>query len=291
MLKNTDFRVKKLENKAEEVRRGIVEMISNAKSGHLASSLSVVEILVTLYYDIKTENDTVILSKGYAAPALYTILIDKKIVNGNQAKLLRDIRGILEGHPGLGIPGVDAPSGSLGVGFSVAVGRALGRKLHSRPGYVYCITGDGELQEGICWELLAIAFHHRLDNLIVVVDRNGLQLSGVTENILSLEPLERKLESLNWYVEKVDGHNIRELLESFERCRAIEGFPKIIIADTMKGKGIREMEWNVRGHSMKTEEIEAIIRRSGRKERSRLSGIKRINDRTSRNCSYRYRCR
>ena len=226
----------------------------------MASSLSVVDILVVLYYDIKTEDDIVILSKGHAAPALYAILIDKGIIENNQAKLLRDIRGILEGHPDLKIPGVESPSGSLGVGLSVAVGRAMGRKFCNKPGYVYCITGDGELQEGICWELFAIAFHHRLDNLIVIVDRNGLQLSGVTENILSLEPLERKLRYFGWYVEKIDGHNIEELIESLERCKAIEGFPKIIIADTTKGKGIREMEWNVRGHSMKIEELEAIIR-------------------------------
>lgn len=262
MSKNINSRagIEKLESKTEEIRRKVIELILNAKSGHLASSLSVLDILVTLYYNMKTENDIVILSKGHAAPALYAILIDKGIIDNNQAELLRDIKGILEGHPDLKIPGVEAPSGSLGVGFSVAVGRAIGRKFYNKPGYVYCIIGDGELQEGITWELFAIAFHHRLDNLIVIVDRNGLQLSGATENILSLEPLEKKLEDFGWYVEKVDGHNIKELIESLKRCKAIEGFPKIIIADTTKGKGIHKMEWNTRGHSMRIDELEAIIR-------------------------------
>ncbi len=258
MSENIDYKL--LEKKAEEIRRKSIEMIVNAKSGHVASTLSCVDILVALYYSVATEEDIIILSKGHAAPALYTILIDKGIISKEQFKYLRHIHGILEGHPCVDIPGVEASTGSLGVGFSVAVGRAFARKIRGKPGIVYCIIGDGEMQEGICWELFGIAFHHRLDNLIVIVDRNGLQLSGATENILCLEPIERKLKSFNWVVRRIDGHNIRKIVGTIDKIKDIEGFPKIIIADTVKGKGVEEMEWNVAGHSMKAEEVEKFIK-------------------------------
>ena len=250
-----------LRKKADEIKEKTIEMILNAKSGHLASSLSVIDILISIYYGVKKDKDIVILSKGHAAPALYSILIDMKKINEKEFNLLRNINGILEGHPSLDISGVDAPSGSLGTGFAFGVGRAMGKKIKNEKGFVYVIVGDGELQEGICWELLAISFHRRLDNLILIVDRNGLQLSGTTEKILYLEPLEEKLKSFGFYVENVDGHNIKEIVSSLERCKSIEGFPKIIIADTIKGKGVLGMEWKVKGHSMKIKEIEEIIKK------------------------------
>ena len=249
-------------------------MILEAGSGHIGGSFSIAEILTALYYDKMNfgsgvddkERDRFILSKGHANPILYTVLIDKGFVDEKEKHTLRRLNSPLQGHPdSRKCPALDCSTGSLGQGLSVAVGMALGLKKENRKGHVYVVVGDGELQEGICWEALMFASSQKLDNLTVIIDRNGLQLSARTEDTNALESLEDKMKSFNLSVFSIDGHDYKEIFDALDKETSDK--PKCIIARTIKGKGVSFMEDNVKWHgAMPTpDEIEKAFKELGGK--------------------------
>jgi transketolase len=247
----------KLEETATKVRRHVVEMTCQAGSGHPGGSLSITDVLVALYFKHmkhKPSNpswdkrDRLVLSKGHAAPALYATLAEagyfpKKVLNS-----LRQPGSILQGHPDhLKVPGVEVSTGSLGQGLSIANGMALAAKLDKQSWRVYCILGDGELQEGQVWEAAMAANKYKLDNLTVFVDRNMLQIDGNTEDIMPLEPLHKKWRSFGWHVQEINGNSIPEIIKALEQKQP-KGHPRVIIASTVKGEGVSFMENQVCFH-------------------------------------------
>ena len=245
-----------LELKARRYRRDIVDMLYACQSGHPGGSLSCVEMLQALYenvmrYDPKDpkwpERDRLVLSKGHACPALYVILADKGFFPREELKNLRQLGSILQGHPDMNkCPGIDASTGSLGQGASWAVGFALAGK---RPGHdfrVYCITGDGESQEGIIWESAMAAAHYHLDNLTVLLDHNGLQIDGPNDKVMDLGDICAKYEAFGWETFTVDGHDVDAITEALKRPSA--GKPRFICCNTVKGKGVSFMENQVGWH-------------------------------------------
>lgn len=252
-----------MEEEALAVRRDIVEMLYQAGSGHPGGSLSVTDILVCLYNRIRTEaaqpdmedRDRVVLSKGHAAPALYAVLAEHGFFSKDQFKRLRKLGGMLQGHPDMNkTPGVDVCTGSLGLGVSTACGIALAGKVRKKDYHVYAILGDGELQEGIVWEAMTAAVHHKLDNLTVIVDLNGLQIDGPVETVMSLGNLRGRFESYGFKVVEADGHDFASLDEAISVRK--EGVPVCILAKTLKGKGISFMENQVGWHGQKVSEAD-----------------------------------
>ncbi|NQT08932.1 transketolase [Candidatus Bathyarchaeota archaeon] len=242
-----------LESVLRNIRKSILMMIFTAGSGHLGASLSAVEIIAVLYFlkmkhnPIKpdwAERDRLVLSKGHAAPALYAILAESGYFPKEELLTLRRLGSRLQGHPDTKIPGVDAITGSLGQGLSIAVGMALAAKMDDRKYMIYVILGDGELNEGQIWEAAMTATHHGLDNLVAIVDRNGYQLTGRTEDIKSLGSIEEKWSSFGWETVSVDGHNPTSILDALDKFDMTTGKPSVIIAQTIKGKGISFMEGN-----------------------------------------------
>lgn len=240
-----------LEQKAKWVRKTSLQMIHFAGSGHPGGSLSEVEILVSLYYgviNIRPNNpkwpgrDRFILSKGHCCPPLYAILADKGYFHEDELWTLRKFGSLLQGHPSIITPGIDAVSGSLGNGLSTGIGMAMAGVKQHRDFNVFVLLGDGELQEGSIWEAAMNAAHHRLNKLVAVVDYNKLQINGSVKDILSIEPLAEKWESFGWSVIRVNGHSFPELIEAFEKAKQAKANPTVIIADTIKGKGISFME-------------------------------------------------
>ena len=255
-MKITD--IKELEKIAKQARRDIVEQVYGASSGHPGSSLSCTDILTALYFNemnIDPENpemedrDRLVLSKGHSAPALYSILAQGGFFGKEELKTFRKLGSILQGHPDLNkVPGVDMSSGSLGQGLSSACGMALASKMKKQKNKVYCILGDGELQEGQVWEAAMTAGHYKLDNLCVIVDNNNLQIDGTVEDVMSPYPIDKKFESFGFAVFKADGHNFENLLEVFDMIKLIKKQPVAIIANTVKGKGISYMENKAEWH-------------------------------------------
>jgi Transketolase, N-terminal subunit len=255
-----------------KVRLNIIDSIYNAQSGHPGGSLSIAELLVYLYEEILninpkepywSERDRFILSKGHAAPALYSILSEKGYFDKNELLKLRKIDGILQGHPDMkGIPGVDMSTGSLGQGFSTAVGMALGAKMFNEKYKVYCILGDGELQEGQIWEAAMLAGNKSLNNLLAIVDNNNLQIDGTVEEINSPYPIDEKFKAFGWAVYMCDAHDFQELEKIFDHINFEENKPVAIIASSIKGKGISFMENNVSWHGSppSTEQYELAIK-------------------------------
>ena len=241
--------IAELQKKANKLRIDEVKMITEAGSGHPGGSLSVTDILVALYYskmnisvDAKPgEHDIFVLSKGHAAPALYAVLADKGYFPQEDIYTLRKLGSHLQGHPDSAkLPGVDCSTGSLGQGASVSVGMARGLKIKGSPYQVYCVCGDGELQEGLCWEAFMAAAQYKLDNLTVIVDRNGLQIDGRVDDVMSLGDLAAKFAAFGFAVDTVNGHDFEELLAALDK--KTEGKPHCIIAKTTKGKGVSFME-------------------------------------------------
>ena len=237
---------------AARIRKNVVEMIYEAQSGHPGGSLSLVEILTVLYFNQmnlankspKNPNrDRLVLSKGHAAPALYATLAERGFFSKEYLKTLRQIDSKLQGHPDMNkVPGVEISSGSLGQGLSVANGIAIAGKLDEKMYRVYCIVGDGELQEGQIWEACMTAYHYKLNNLCLIVDNNNLQIDGSVDKVMNIYPLKDKFESFGFKVFEVDGHNIEELIETFENAKKFKKKPVAIIAKTVKGKGVPFME-------------------------------------------------
>lgn len=244
---------KELTVTATKVRIGIIEAVAAAKSGHPGGSLSMSDVLTYLYFkelrnldptDPKAENrDRFVLSKGHCAPALYSVLANRGFFPVETLKTLRKPGSFLQGHPDMkGTPGVDMSSGSLGQGVSVACGMARSAKLQNRDYRVYAYLGDGECEEGEVWEAAMFAGHYKLDNLVAIVDYNGLQIDGRLSEVCSPEPIAPKFEAFNWNVICIDGHNLDEIEAAFEAAKRCKGKPTAIIAKCIKGKGVSFME-------------------------------------------------
>ncbi|MDD4137741.1 MAG: transketolase [Methanoregula sp.] len=260
-----------ISDRVRKIRRQIITMIYQAGSGHPGGSLSCVEILTVLYskvlrHDPKKPDwdgrDRFILSKGHAAPALYAVLADGGYIPEGELATLRKTGSLMQGHPYKEIPGVEVSTGSLGQGLSIASGIALSAKIDSRPFRTYVLMGDGECDEGQVWEAAMLASHYKLDNLVAIIDRNGLQIDGLTEKIMRLEPLSKKWAAFGWQVIEVDGHDVNEILAAFKSAENAKGQPTVIIAHTFKGKGVSFMEWigAFHGKSLTEKELEQALK-------------------------------
>lgn len=249
---------KKLSLCAVKIRKGVIEGTFNAKSGHPGGSLSIAELLAYLYFvemnadpkDPKDpRRDRFVLSKGHAAPALYAALSLRGYFPESDLKTLRKSGSYLQGHPNMNyVPGVDMSTGSLGQGFSAAVGMALGSKLGQNKFRVYSILGDGEIEEGQVWEAAMFASAKKLDNLAIAVDNNNLQIDGTVEEVNSPYPIPDKFKAFGWNVIEIDGHNFNEIENAYNMARETKGAPTAIIAKTVKGKGVSFMENQVGWH-------------------------------------------
>jgi len=247
-----------LEKKARVIRSDIIRMVAEAGSGHPGGSLSAVEIVTALYFHVMRirpdepgwpDRDRFILSKGHAAPLLYAVLAERGYFPAEELLTLRKLGSRLQGHPAFGkLPGVEASTGSLGQGLSIGLGVALAGKIDHRNYRVYVLLGDGENEEGQVWEAAMAAAHYRADNLTAILDYNGLQIDGPVADVLSPLPLPEKWRSFGWEVREVDGHSFGELLAAFEWAKGVQCRPSIIIAKTVKGKGVSFMENAVDWH-------------------------------------------
>ena len=248
---------KQLEITACKVRMGIIEGVHSAKSGHPGGSLSIADTLTYLYfakmnvYPDKPEEpqrDRLVLSKGHTAPALYSTLAQRGFFPEEELKSLRHIGAMLQGHPCIHIPGVDMSSGSLGQGISAACGMALSAKVSSDTYKVYTILGDGEIEEGQVWEAAMFAAHYKLDNLVAIVDNNGLQIDGKIEDVMSPYPIVDKFKAFGWHVIPMDAHDFDSIEAAFNEAESVSGQPVAIIQKSVKGKGVSFMENNVSWH-------------------------------------------
>ena len=264
-----------LAEKARRIRINALKAIHAAKSGHPGGSLSSADILATLYFgelNIDPKNpkmvdrDKFVLSKGHAVPALYAALGERDFYEVSEMMTLRQVGSKFQGHPNMRkVPGIEMSTGSLGQGFSAAVGMAVAGKIDKNPGRVYALTGDGELQEGIVWEAAMQASHRKLDNLVAIVDLNGLQIDGKVSDVKCVCPVDEKFRSFGWNVISVDGHNFEELTTAFSEAKSSKGVPTAIIAHTHKGKGVSFMEDNAgwHGKAPSDEELAAAIEELG----------------------------
>lgn len=264
--------IEELEAISRATRKLILETLAEAKSGHPGGSLSAVEILVALYYDVMNhdpknpkwpDRDRFILSKGHAAPLLYSILAQQGYFPVEQLKTLRKINSMLQGHPDTKkTPGIEMCAGSEGIGLSFGIGEALAARIDKKHYRVYVMMGDGEMQEGQIWEAAMCASKYGLDNLTAIVDRNGIQQDGLTEQIMPIEPLSAKWKAFNWNVIEVDGYDFQQILDAFSRAKQVRNRPTVIIAHTTKGKGVEFMEWAPEYHGKvpDKETVSKIIR-------------------------------
>lgn len=254
---------------ANEVRKGIVTAVHSAKAGHPGGSLSAADMFTYLYFEEmnidpknpKMENrDRFVLSKGHTAPGLYSTLANRGYFPVEDLKTLRKLGSYLQGHPCMQeTPGVDMSSGSLGQGLSAAVGMALAAKLDNKDFRVYCLCGDGEIQEGQIWEAAMFAGHRKLDNLVVVVDNNGLQIDGKIEDVCSPYPIDKKFEAFNFHVINIDGNDFDQIDAAMKEARATKGQPTAIVMKTVKGKGVSFMENNAGWHGKAPNDEEYAI--------------------------------
>ena len=254
----------KLKRLANNVRFGIIESLYNAACGHPGGSLSIADIITYLYFEEmnidpgnpKAEGrDRFVLSKGHTAPALYSVLAERGYFDKEELKTLRKTDSRLQGHPDMkGIPGVDMSSGSLGLGISAACGMALSAKAYGNDYRVYTIVGDGESEEGQVWEAAMFAAHYKLDNLVAVVDWNGLQIDGPVTEVMNPTPHDEKFRAFGWHVITIDGHNFAEIEAAFEEAKTVKGKPTVIIARSVKGKGVSYMENKCEWHGQAPKE-------------------------------------
>jgi transketolase len=251
--------VEELEEIARDLRCLVLKMVYRAGSGHLGGSLSAADLVSALYFSVMNidpkrpdweERDRFILSKGHACPIVYAALARRGYYPEDELWTLRQVGSRLQGHPDMRkTPGIDATTGSLGQGVSIAIGMALAARLGAEPHRVYAMIGCGESQEGQIWEAAMSAAHYCLDSLTVVQDYNGFQIDGSNEDIMRVEPLSKKWDAFGWNVLQINGHNFAEILEAFSEARRVEGKPTVIIARTVKGKGISFMENTSKWHS------------------------------------------
>jgi transketolase len=270
LIKKTDH-IETLQKIAKRLRITILKMLHRAGSGHTGGSLSAVDIAVAIYFSKMNynpkdpfwrERDRFILSKGHAAPLLYAIMAEAGYFPSDILDNLRTIESPLQGHPCCkSLPGVEVSTGSLGQGLSVANGIALGLRLDNIQARVFCIMGDGEIQEGQIWEAAMTTAHYNLDNLCAFVDNNGLQIDGPVEKVMGIEPLYDKWSAFGWHVIEIDGHNMQEILNALNEAESTKGKPTIVIAHTVKGKGVSLFEGKVEYHGVAptSEELEKAI--------------------------------
>ena len=242
------------------LRIDILEMLSQAGSGHSGGSLSAIDILTVLYYSSMNhspdyinnkERDRFVLSKGHAGPALYAVLADCGYFDKSHLASLRKINSILSGHPfAPSTPGVEVSTGSLGQGLSMANGIAIAARLNGETGTVFCMIGDGECQEGQIWEAAMSASHYKLDNVVAILDNNGLQIDGAVRDIMNIEPIGEKWKAFGWEVIEIDGHDMPSILDAIDHAGKIKGRPTMIWAHTIKGKGVSFMENKVKYHGV-----------------------------------------
>lgn len=263
--------IKRLERKAAEIRMSVIDMIYEAGTGHTGSSLSNTDILTVLYYEVMKndpanpnweERDRYIQSKGHAVESYWAVLADKGYFPKEELKTFSKFNTRLIGHPNNKVPGVEMNTGALGHGLSISVGMALAAKMDHKDYRVFTLMGDGELAEGSVWEAAMAASQYKLDNLVGIVDRNRLQITGSTDDVMSNEPLDKKWESFGWDVIEVDGNDIAELVQVFHSIPKTEGKPTIILANTIKGKGISfaENEAGWHHHVPSQEEYELAMK-------------------------------
>ena len=261
MEKARELELKRIAN---EVRRGIVDSVYSAGCGHPGGSLSIADILTYLYYEEmnvdpkdpkKQDRDRFVLSKGHTAPALYAVLAQKGYFPKEDLKTLRQIDSHLQGHPDMkGTPGVDMTTGSLGLGISAACGMALSGKVYNAPYRVYAVLGDGETEEGQVWEAAMFAAHYKLDNLCAVLDLNKLQIDGPIAEVMNPMPHDEKFRAFGWHVIVVDAHSFTELEAAFAEAKTVKGKPTMIIANSVKGKGVSYMENKCEWHGQAPKE-------------------------------------
>ena len=275
------MKIRELELRAWTIRKDIIRMITEAGSGHPGGSLSSADIFTALYFEVmnidpsnpkKEDRDYFILSKGHVCPALYASLARRGFFDVSELMTLRKLGSRLQGHPGVnkGLPGLEASTGSLGQGLSIASGIALAMKLDKKPNRVYCLMGDGELDEGNIWEAAMSSAHYKLSNLCGIVDKNGLQIDGKTEDVMDISPVGDKWRSFGWNVIEIDGHSMKDIVEAFGNARKFTKGPSVIIANTIKGKGVSFME-NVAGwHGVapSKEQAAAALKELDEKERA-----------------------
>jgi len=265
-------KLRQMDTVALRTRKWIVKMTHAAGSGHPGGSLSATDILTALYFHIMNhdpakpewpDRDRFVLSKGHSAPALYATLAQAGYFPEEELMTLRKYGSRLQGHPSMRrLPGIDMSTGSLGQGLSVANGMALGGRLDGKNYRVYCLIGDGEAQEGQIWEAAMSAAHYKLDRVTAVLDCNGYQIDGTTEDVMSLEPLAEKWRAFGWQVYEIDGHNLRQIITAFDRAKMVQGRPQMIIAKTVKGKGVSFMECDAcafHGNAPKDEELKLAL--------------------------------
>ena len=255
----TEAKLKFLELTANRLREDVISMVSRAGSGHIAGPLDMAEVFTAFYFHILAsdpknpawpDRDRLILSNGHICPVQYAALAHAGYFPVEELKTLRQLGTRLQGHPHRGtLPGIETTSGPLGSGISQSIGVALAAKLDNKKWRTYCLTSDGEHEEGNTWEAIMFAGKNHLNNLTVVVDRNNIQIDGFTENVMPLEPLRAKYESFNWHVLEIDGHNFEEIIAAVAEARAIYEKPTAIIAHTIAGKGVDFMENDYRWHS------------------------------------------
>jgi len=261
-----ETKISELKEAARQLRIEVLRMLTRSRSGHTGGSLSIIEILVALYmvklrHDPQNprwpERDRFVLSKGHGAPALYAMLARVGYFDPAELMNLRKFGGMLQGHPyNLTTPGVEISTGSLGQGLSVANGMALAARLDRSPVRVYVLMGDGETQEGQVWEAAMTAAHYKLDNVCGIIDANKLQIDGSLCQIMNIEPIANKWEAFGWHVIETDGHDLPGLITAFDQCEQVKGKPSLIVAHTIKGKGVSFMEGKVQYHGVAPTEAE-----------------------------------
>ncbi len=265
--------IEDLKNISREIRKDVLLSLAEAGSGHTGGSLGLADVFTCLYFSVMhhdpkqpfmEDRDRLILSIGHVAPVLYATLANAGYFPVSELKTLRKLESRLQGHPGRdhGLPGLELSAGSLGQGLSVSVGMALAAKMDLRTYSIYCIMGDGELQEGSVWEAAMSAGHYKLDNLISIVDRNRLQIDGTNSDVMEIEPLMNKWKAFGWNVHECNGNDHADLLSSFASCKSNKGKPNIIIANTIMGKGVKtiENEYQWHGKAPSKEQLEEFIK-------------------------------
>lgn len=258
VMQNNGYTIRDYNSLSKKIRRYVLDIVYRTKSAHIGSSLSVVEILVSLYFKVlknapaksdAANRDRFILSKGHSCPALYAVLTERGFINEEDLKSFAINGGVLGQHPDRDLSkGIEVSTGSLGHGLSIGVGMALAAKKDGKDHKVYVLMSDGELNEGSVWEAVMFASHHNLDNLIAIVDCNKIQALGNTKDVINLEPLFEKWLSFGWDVKEIDGHDYSQLFETFGGVPFTKRKPSVIIANTIKGKGISFMEGKLLWH-------------------------------------------
>lgn len=249
--------IEELQKIAHRIRCDIIWALAHAQSGHPGGSLSATDFTVALYFHTLQhdcsnarwpERDRVVFSKGHVSPLIFSLLAESGYIPREELRTFRKFGSRLQGHPNLECPGIEVGTGSLGQGLSIAVGMAIGLRMEGKDSRVYCIMGDGENQEGSTWEAIMSAGHFRLDNLCVVLDDNGLQIDGWVENVMGLHPLAEKWRAFRWHVMEIDGHDMAQCVQALEDAKQVKGQPTLILAKTVKGKGVSFMENQAEWH-------------------------------------------